>query len=81
MVPREEATTSRKLARTQPFCHTATSHHAKGMQMVHVERAQVDKVVGGSRALAFFFLFLCAGSESCSRRSLLGFFIVSYVKA
>lgn len=74
MVPWEGATTSSKLARTHHFCHTATSHHAKGMQMVNVERAQVDKVVGGgSNALALFFSF-CAGEEreSCSRRSLLG---------
>jgi len=78
-LPREGATTSRKHARTQPFCHTATSHHAKGMQMVHVERApsgQSGGRIDRARSPFSFFVF-CAGEReeeraSCSRRSLLG---------
>jgi len=44
-------------ARTHHYSQTTTSNRAKGVQVVHVERAQVDKVVAFVKGEFDFFAF------------------------
>jgi len=49
-------------ARTHHFCHPPTPHHARGEQVVHVERAQVDRVAALVNVKIDFFTFSLRGA-------------------